>query len=303
MTRALLRWWHAPGRTPRPFRVCVAVVCGCAALALTLHGASAHGAANPATSTPVKVSAASAGDPPSTARAKTTYPPGPGDLVAHITSSSPTVLAAGRALYVSHCASCHNLNLAGRGGIAPSLIGAGAGPVDFYVSTGRMPLQKYNDEPLRTPSMFDGAQRRSIVSYVYSAGGGPPAPAADPLKGSFAQGLRVFTSDCAGCHQIVARGGLTVGAQVPNLQQATAQQIAEAVRFGPYLMPRFSPKEIDQTELNSLVRYVLWTRAASNRGGWGIYNIGPIPEGLVTWLLAMTALVIVIRLIGEREPA
>ena len=37
-----------------------------------------------------------------------------------------------------------------------------------------------------------------------------------------------------------------------------------------------------------------------NRGGWGIGNLGPIPEGMIAWLLAAVVLVGVARLIGER---
>ena len=70
--------------------------------------------------------------------------------------------------------------------------------------------------------------------------------------------------------------------------------------MGPYLMPRFGATQIDQHQLDSLVRYVLWTRHPDDAGGWGISNIGPIPEGMVAWFVAIAALVIVARLIGER---
>jgi ubiquinol-cytochrome c reductase cytochrome c subunit len=99
---------------------------------------------------------------------------------------------------------------------------------------------------------------------------------------------------------MVARGGMTLGAIIPNLQEATPQQIAEAVRMGPYLMPHFDAKQIDQHDLDSIAKYVLWTRKPTDEGGWGIYNIGPIPEGIVTWWIALAALLVTIRLIGER---
>ena len=38
-----------------------------------------------------------------------------------------------------------------------------------------------------------------------------------------------------------------------------------------------------------------------DRGGWGIGHIGPIPEGMVAWFLAGSALILVARLIGERN--
>jgi ubiquinol-cytochrome c reductase cytochrome c subunit len=224
--------------------------------------------------------------------------PGPG---ARTTSfpSSPSLIAAGRSLYENGCASCHGMLLQGRPGIAPPLRGVGAGPVDFYLSTGRMPLQAPTDEPLRARPLYDRRQTDELIAFVLSVGGGPPAPAADPAAGSLSTGLHVFTESCAGCHQIVARGGMTIGAFVPGLQRATAPQVAEAVRMGPYLMPRFGSAQIDQHQLDSLARYVLWTRHPDDAGGWGIENIGPIPEGIAAWFIALLAMVIVARLIGE----
>jgi ubiquinol-cytochrome c reductase cytochrome c subunit len=70
--------------------------------------------------------------------------------------------------------------------------------------------------------------------------------------------------------------------------------------MGPYVMPHFDYRQIDQHQLDSIARYVVWTRHPDNAGGWGISNIGPIPEGIVAWFVALTALVIVARLIGER---
>jgi len=183
---------------------------------------------------------------------------------------------------------------------APSLIGVGPGPVDFYLSSGRMPLDNPTDEPQRNPPRYTRHQMNALIAFITKVGGGPPAPAADPSQGDLAVGFHVFTANCAGCHQSVARGGLVVGAVVPSLQQATARQVAEAVRMGPYLMPHFDAKQINQYQLDSLAKYVLWTRHPSNYGGWGIYNLGPIPEGIVAWFIGLAALVLVARLIGER---
>jgi ubiquinol-cytochrome c reductase cytochrome c subunit len=177
----------------------------------------------------------------------------------------------------------------------------GAGPIDFYVSTGRMPLQSPTDEPERSRPLYDTRQTHALIAFITHAGGGTRlSPDANPAAGGLATGLQVFTEHCAGCHQVVGRGGLTVGAWVPGLQQATARQIAQAVRMGPYVMPHFDAGQIDQHELDSLARYVLWTRHPANAGGWGLYNIGPIPEGIAAWFIALAAIVIVARLIGER---
>ena len=232
------------------------------------------------------------------APAKLPAAPAPGEPTKAFPSSQ-VLIAKGYNLYEQGCASCHGIALRGQHGVAPSLIGVGPGPVDFYLSTGRMPLDNPRDQPQRAAPAYNRSQIDALVAYV-SSFGGPAAPAVNSSSGDLALGLHQFTLHCAGCHQIVARGGLTLGAQVPNLQQATPQQIAEAVRMGPYLMPRFSSSQIDQHELDSITRYVLWTRRPADSGGWGIYNLGPIPEGMVAWFLALLALVIVARLIGER---
>jgi ubiquinol-cytochrome c reductase cytochrome c subunit len=163
-----------------------------------------------------------------------------------------------------------------------------------------MPLEQPDEEPIRNPPQFNRRQIDAIIAFV-SGYGGAPAPSADPATGNLAVGFHQFTINCAGCHQVVARGGITAGAVAPDLQQATAQQIAEAVRMGPYLMPRFDSKQIDQYKLDSIARYILWTRHPDDAGGWGIYNIGPIPEGMVAWFIGLAALVIVARLIGKRN--
>jgi ubiquinol-cytochrome c reductase cytochrome c subunit len=241
------------------------------------------------------------GGPPSSGAAapdKGPEAPGPGDPTKAF-PSSPTLIAEGYNLYQNGCSSCHGIALQGQHGIAPSLRGVGAGPVDFYLSTGRMPLQDPRDQPQRAAPEYTRHQIDALIAYI-SKFGGPPAPTANPAAGDLAVGFRQFTLNCAGCHSIVARGGITIGAQVPALQKASAQEVAEAVRMGPYLMPHFTARQIDQHQLDSIARYVLWTRNPADKGGWGIYNIGPVPEGIVAWFLALAAMVIVARLIGER---
>jgi quinol---cytochrome-c reductase cytochrome c subunit len=206
----------------------------------------------------------------------------------------------GRDLFVSACSACHGMDAKGVAGKGPDLTAAGAAAADFYLETGRMPLSHPDVEPQRTRPAFTAAERRALTSYIASLGDGPPVPHVDPARGDLEQGFDAFAEHCAGCHAITGRGGVAPPGTAPALQQATATQIAEAVRVGPYLMPKFGTGQIDQHELDSIARYVLSTRHLPDEGGWGIGNIGPIPEGLVAWLLAGTALLIVARLIGER---
>ena len=215
--------------------------------------------------------------------------------------AAPASAQDGRALFDEACSSCHGDDANGIRGTAPTLHGVGRQAADFYLSTGRMPLADPEDEPIRTPPAYTAAQRKALIDYVGSLGG-PDIPRVDPARGSLSDGEELFASHCAGCHQMVGRGGVVPGGVAPPLQDATATQIAEAVRVGPYLMPKFSERQIDQHQLDSITRYVLSTRNPPDRGGWGIGNIGPIPEGMVAWLLAGAALLIVARLLGERRP-
>jgi ubiquinol-cytochrome c reductase cytochrome c subunit len=290
MKRLFLRWLTRRSRIPPVLRLSAAVLLGALAL-IGLAAPSSQGQS--ATPSPAG-GAAQELNPPT----KSPEPPGPGDPTKSF-PDSPGLRALGYTLYQGSCASCHGIALQGTPGVAPSLRDVGPGPVDFYLSTGRMPLDQPRSQPQRNPPLFNRTSIDALIAYI-SSFGGPAAPSADPSKGDLAEGFHDFTLHCAGCHQIVARGGITVNAQIPDLLQATPEQIAEAVRMGPYLMPHFDAKQIDQHALDSIARYVLWSRHPLNAGGWGIYNIGPIPEGIVAWFIGLAALVIVARLIGER---
>jgi ubiquinol-cytochrome c reductase cytochrome c subunit len=222
----------------------------------------------------------------------------------------------GEHLYGQYCVACHGAN--GRGvnaGVAgyapgrnltvqkregPSLQGVGALAADFYLRTGYMPLRQVGKQPRRSRVLFSEPEIRALVAYVASLGNGPKVPKPRLERGSLSDGLRLFTDHCAGCHQVVAEGGYLTGGVAPPLEDATATQVAEAIRIGPYLMPRFSPRQLSTQDVNSIVRYVEWAKHPDDRGGWAIGHIGPVPEGLVTWFLAATTLVATCIVIGKR---
>jgi ubiquinol-cytochrome c reductase cytochrome c subunit len=210
--------------------------------------------------------------------------------------------SSGRALFDDGCVSCHRADARGIRGRGPSLRGVGTAALDFYLSTGRMPLADPDIEPPRTQPVYGAAQRRALIAYVAGLQpGGEPIPAVDPRRGDLARGRRLFADSCSGCHQIVGKGGVDPEIVAPALEDATPVQIGEAIRVGPYLMPRFDARRLDAHDVDSIARYVTQVaRHPDNRGGWGIGNIGPIPEGLVAWLLAGGVLLLVARVIGER---
>lgn len=218
----------------------------------------------------------------------------------------------GQRLYGQFCASCHmsatphtigfgpGRELRQQKALAPSLRGVGAMAADFYLQTGYMPLRKMGLQPRRSRLVLSQAEIADLTAYVASLGKGPAIPTPHPERGSLAEGMHLFADTCAGCHQIVAEGGYANGALPPPLEDATATQIAEAVRIGPYVMPRFSQRAISDAQLDSIVRYVEYAKHPDDRGGWALGHLGPVPEGLVTWFLAAAALVALCVIVGKR---
>lgn len=210
------------------------------------------------------------------------------------------VAEEGRELFETGCSSCHGFKGDGVKGQAPSLVGAGEAAADFYLRTGRMPLDQVGDEPLRGEPRYGEKEIRALDAFVGSLGEGPPIPKVEPQKGSLSEGMQMFTESCAGCHGIGGKGGVAIGGYAPPLGEASPTEIGEAIRVGPYVMPRFSEGLITAGDVNSIARYVGLTQHPEDAGGFGIGHIGPVPEGLVAWLAALAALLLVARLIGER---
>ena len=234
----------------------------------------------------------------------------PSGIVRPTTEPSHASVQLGAQLYAGNCASCHGI--AGSGishkrpgsggllGLGPPLRDVGAIAPDFYLRTGYMPLGNPREQPEGNTVQFSGKEIKSLVAYVASLGHGPAIPHPDPSGGNISEGQELFTENCAGCHQLEGRGGFVTGARVPPLQNVKAERIAEAVRIGPYLMPRFSRSQLSNAEVNSIIRYIQSTNHPDNAGGWSIGNIGPIPEGLVAWWIAIPILLLACLAVSRR---
>jgi ubiquinol-cytochrome c reductase cytochrome c subunit len=236
----------------------------------------------------------------------------PSGLVRPADEAGTALQPLGAELYAGNCASCHGVagsgiykngahqgagDIRGRG---PNLRGVGAQAADLYLRTGFMPLSNPGEKPYRKRVLFTDREIRALVAYVASLGPGPAIPHPQPGRGDVGAGFQAFTEHCAGCHQAVAEGGYVTDVRVPPIKDDTPTQIAEAVRTGPYLMPHYSQRQISDSELDSIIAYVQASKHPDDRGGWGIGHIGPVPEGIVTWLIAAVALIGLCVLIGER---
>ena len=208
----------------------------------------------------------------------------------------------GRRLYETGCTTCHGLE--GRGtDLGPPLVGVGAAAADFYLSTGRMPLDQPRTQAERKPPAYTTEQIRDLVAYI-GASGGPPIPDIHPDRGDLAVGMQLYTANCAACHNSAASGGALGQAQfAPALRRSTPLEIAEAIRIGPGSMPVFGPDAVTDEQVDSIVRYLVELRGLDDRGGAPLGRLGPVPEGLVAWLAGLFPMLAVALWIGTREPA
>ncbi|HUR13387.1 MAG TPA: c-type cytochrome [Mycobacteriales bacterium] len=207
----------------------------------------------------------------------------------------------GRQLYLQGCSTCHGLNNQGGAG-GPSLIGVGASAVVFQVESGRMPLARGAAQAERKPAKYDRTQTDQLAAYVQSLGGGPEVPAGTLDDGELALGGDLFRTNCSSCHNFAGVGGaLTRAKYAPALTEASARVIYTAMQTGPENMPRFSDNTLSPTEKRAITKYVLYTtQEAKNPGGAGLGRYGPVPEGLVVFLVGMGLLILTTLWIGAR---
>ncbi|HET9692556.1 MAG TPA: c-type cytochrome [Acidimicrobiales bacterium] len=235
-------------------------------------------------------------------------------------SNDPAVINAGLQLYEVHCQSCHGANGVGGTNGSPELIDAGAAAADWYITTGRMPLNNPADEAIRRHPFFDAQQTEELVAYVNAlpainakpnmTGPGIPLVAPACVQGTTDQpagcttltmGEQLFSLNCAQCHHEAGSGGMLSKANViPSLRNATARQVAEAIRIGPKPMPIFGAGELSDEQVSAIANYVQYLHNPEDRGGLGIGHFGPVPEGFVGIILGFGLILLISRLMGNR---
>ena len=218
-------------------------------------------------------------------------------------STQDFAVKQGRQLYLQGCSTCHGLtNQGGAGG--PSLIGVGEAAVVFQVESGRMPLANAAAQAARKQVKYSRDQIDQLAAYIQSVGGGPELPKdEDKLDdGELALGGDLFRTNCSSCHNFAGVGGaLTRSKYAPALDEASARVIYAAMMSGPENMPRFSDNQLTPDEKAAVVRYVRYvTNESKNPGGAGLGRYGPVPEGLVVFLVGMGLLIVVTLWIGAR---
>jgi len=205
-----------------------------------------------------------------------------------------------RETFLADCATCHAADGTGtnRG---PSLTGVGRASIDYWVSTGRMPLAAPDDRDERHPPRYRRAAQRALVDYVATlTGPGPDIPAVSVRGADLARGGELYRLDCAACHQWGGEGGALLHREAPPLHASTATQVAEAVRVGPGLMPAFGESAVTNRDLSALAAYVGYLRNPDDRGGEPLWHLGPMAEGSIAFAFGLGLLLLASRWIGEK---
>jgi ubiquinol-cytochrome c reductase cytochrome c subunit len=65
-------------------------------------------------------------------------------------------------------------------------------------------------------------------------------------------------------------------------------------------MPRYGDNQLLPEEKRAITRYVTYLNNSEDVGGAGLGRYGPISEGLVAWVVGITAMVAMTLWIGNR---
>ena len=204
-------------------------------------------------------------------------------------------LERGGLIYQQQCATCHGGG--GQGGLvpgtdrrAPTIEGLEIAYVDLVLRTGRMPPPGDPfDNRLRKPVVL-GEDREALIAWIDAqiglVGEIPQAEPGDP-----ARGLQGYSIPCAHCHGSSGGGGVAgAGAFTPPLTGYEPVVIAEAIRVGPFEMPRFSRGQITDEEVDHVVAFLQHVEEEEKTPLFGLVEINPVYASGFAVLLALVTI-------------
>jgi ubiquinol-cytochrome c reductase cytochrome c subunit len=217
-------------------------------------------------------------------------------------------VAKGRELFLVSCSFCHGQNGEGirssREGalVGPPLAGVGAAAVDFQVGTGRMPMAQPGAQAQSKRPVFNEEEIAALAAYVASLGPGPAIPdesdysieglSEEQREEAIVRGGQIFLTNCTACHNFEGSGGaMPRGGYAPKIRGVEPKYIYEAMLTGPQAMDNFSNGNLSPEEKRDVIAYLDSLENQPSYGGFGLGGMGPVSEGLVTWLVGIGACV------------
>lgn len=180
----------------------------------------------------------------------------------------------GARLYTQLCARCHGP--AGRGGEdAPSLRNLDVARMDLVLRTNRMPPATESGEGTG-PIDWEKEPRIDLLAYAadtFDLTGSIPHPG----PGNPTVGRQFYADNCAACHGYTGDGGVAGGgAFVPTVVGHDAVTIVEAIRVGPFQMPRFGPFQIPDENLADVAAYLQSVHEEEGTPLLGLVELNPV---------------------------
>lgn len=201
-------------------------------------------------------------------------------------------------IYANQCATCHGAS--GTGGTvpgttapAPALAGNAdvtVPYVDLTIRVGRMPPPENEpfDNRARNPVISD-EDRAALVTYMaeqFDLEGEIPVPP----PGDAAVGREVYAANCAQCHGSTGAGGVAgAGAWTPAVTSYDPVTIAEAIRVGPFEMPRFGEDQISEQEVGDVAAFLALVNE-EHRTPIGLLELNPVYASGFAFLFAVVVL-------------
>ena len=223
------------------------------------------------------------------------------------TALTPAQERQAETIFANNCATCHGSDGLGRtipgtDRTAPPLAGnpdVTVPYVDLTIRVGRMPPP--DAEPFDNRArhvLYSDEQRRALVVYIaeqFALEGEVPVPA----QGDAAAGREVYAANCAQCHGSTGAGGVAgAGAWTPPVVDRGAVAVAEAIRVGPFEMPRFGPEQISDEQIGDVAAF-LDDVATEHTTPLGLLEINPVHASGLAFILALVVLVSALWIAGR----
>jgi ubiquinol-cytochrome c reductase cytochrome c subunit len=190
----------------------------------------------------------------------------------------PSSSAKGAAIFAQRCATCHGTTGEGLSGV----VGIAGPSLKAEHDHGRvMTAVEFGPSHMPTFSyVLSVPEIRSVADFVTTR------IATIPLQGGdLSSGGDLFRMYCSSCHRTAVRGGAMAftGVNAPQLTGKSPELIAGAIRWGPGPMPAFPPAVLDDHQLASVVKYVVYVQHPPDPGGNPLRYYGPVSEGMAAF--------------------
>ena len=210
-------------------------------------------------------------------------------------------------IYANQCATCHGSDggggtVPGTGREAPALAGnpeVTAAYLDLTLRVGRMPPPENEPFDNRARNVrYSDAQRTALVTYLADQfnipGDLPLPPDGDP-----ARGREVYAANCAQCHGSTGAGGVAgAGAWTPSVVNLSDVAVAEAIRVGPFEMPRFAEDQISDSEVGDVAAFLAFV-AEEQGTPLGLIELNPVYASGFAFAFAVIVLLSALWIAGR----